>query len=149
YWGAIRSRRDTIRALTRRGIDSFATNQPTADGSDAAAEGHPLLASLGRVGRDFQHVLESLADYQDDPRDRYVDPVRQDGEPGLEAEATALGVVTGQHTMLAVLQSDILALRWRNPGGDAEPMPLQRGDDSIAVHACHGPAREAEVLHDQ
>src|SRR5215468_3636382 len=121
YWGAIRSRRDTIRALTRRGGDRFPTGEPATNGAagiELAAEGHPLLASLGRVGRDFQHVLESLADYQDDPRDRYVDPL-QIRSPGLQAgsspageqagessgEAGATAADTAGGTMLAVLQS--------------------------------------------
>ncbi len=86
-----------------------------------------LLASLGRVGREFQQVLEGLAAYQDDC---YVDP--------------------GAASMLAVLQSDMLALRARGSGSDqVEPHALRAGDDSIAVHACHAPMREVEVLHDQ
>jgi len=154
YWGAIRSRRDTIRALTRRGAARFALGHPDDDSGqgvsadDRTAEANPLLASLGRVGRDFQHVLEDLVDYQDDPCDRYVDPAPQaGGTPGLGAGATGTDAATG--TMLAVLQSDILALRWRGAGGDAKRLALRTGDDSIAVHACHGPMREVEVLHDQ
>jgi exodeoxyribonuclease V gamma subunit len=135
----MRSRRDTIRALARRGADRLAVSAAGGEGDAAASlhvggsdEGHPLLASLGRVGRDFQQVLESLVDYQDDPCDRYVEP---------DAGAGA--------TMLATLQADILALRWRSSRGDAAPLALAPTDESIAVHACHGPMREVEVVHDQ
>jgi len=52
--------------------------------------------------------------------------------------------------MLATLQSDILALRHRGEANEsAPPIALEAADGSIAVHACHGPMREVEVLHDQ
>jgi exodeoxyribonuclease V gamma subunit len=118
YWGELRSRRASIRALVR------------GAGETAAAEGHPLLAALGGVGREFQQVLEENADYQDAVADRYVDP--------------------GTGCMLAALQSDILALRMRGDGPEQEgQLPLIDRDHSIAVHVCHGPMREVEVLHDQ
>lgn len=163
YWGEIRSRRERIRAMARAAAASRTTvacrpEQPPLPGflgdeispavvADAAAppdagtlaapsdEGHPLLASLGRVGRDFQCVLEGCADYQDDPRDRYLEP--------------------GRGSMLAVLQSDILALRMRDPTATCEPSAAQSrveiaaDDNSIAVHACHSAMREVEILHDQ
>ena len=47
----------------------------------------------------------------------------------------------------ATLQSDILCLRHRGAAG--APLSLRRDDDSICIHACHGPMREVEVLHDQ
>ncbi|MEO8602294.1 MAG: exodeoxyribonuclease V subunit gamma [bacterium] len=116
YWGDIASRRDVLRAQRRGGdLEGDALH---------LAGGHPLLASLGRIGRDFQQVLESRADYQDD--ERYVEP--------------------GSDSALAVLQSDILALRVRQP--DERPR-LDAADRSITVHACHAPMREVEVLHDQ
>jgi exodeoxyribonuclease V gamma subunit len=142
YWGEIRSRREGIRALARRAGDvqaslsgdlddvSDADDPETAwaaEEAEAIDEGHPLLASLGRVGRDFQYVLESQADYQDAPADRYVEP---------HGDA-----------MLAVLQADILALRTR--GAAHAKVALRGDDDSISVHACHGAMREVEVLHDQ
>jgi exodeoxyribonuclease V gamma subunit len=125
YWADIRSRRETLRAPAR---------QPAgADDVDQAlhlAEGNPLLASLGRIGRDFQLVLEANVDYHEGERNLYTDP--------------------GTRTMLSALQSDILALRHRRPGNaDALPLALDPGDDSIAMHVCHAPMREVEVLHDQ
>lgn len=119
YWAETRSRRESIRDALRR-------RSPADPDALAAAEGHPLLASFGRIGRELQYVLEASADYVDAPQDRYVDP--------------------GQGSLLAALQSDILALRSRAPD---ERLPLAAGDESIAVHACHGPMREIEVLHDQ
>jgi exodeoxyribonuclease V gamma subunit len=122
YWADIRSRRAALRSWVRHDGEASTPLE--------GADGHPLLASLGRVGREFQYVLESLADYADDPCDRYVDP--------------------GEGSVLSLLQSDMLALRHRGAEhGAAAPPSLAAGDESIRVHACHGPMREIEVLHDQ
>ena len=106
YWAEVRSDRE----LLRRG-------ELPDDDDDAAP---PLLASLGGVGRDFQRVLESTADYVEPLGDLYVDP--------------------GRDTLLHALQSDLLQFQ-RSEDTPADP--------SIAVHACHSPMREVEVLHDQ
>jgi len=103
------------------------------DLEDAPDEGHPLLASLGTLGRDFQRLLESDCAYVEPPVDLYREP----------AADTALGVVQG----------DLLHLRAR--GGDplgrvGEPaLPLDDADASIAVFSCHSRLREVEVLHDR
>lgn len=135
YWGLIRSEREILRAARAA---REAGQGETADWHLDA--GHPLLASLGRVGRDFQEILEERVDYMEtmentaNDADLYVDPAAGKVEPPL----------------LHVLQSDILALRHRGArnGADA-PAVLSRDDHSISLHACHGPMREAEVLRDQ
>jgi len=128
YWVDIRSRREILRRQLEQG--------PGADGGGeppGAAEGNPLLASLGRLQRDFQQVLEVWTDYVESDRDLYRDPMDGVGR-----------------TMLTVLQSDILALRHRHAANlEAPPLQLAADDRSIAVHSCHGPTRELEVLHDQ
>ena len=85
------------------------------------AEGHPLLASLGRVGRDFQQVLEELRRLPGRPCDRYVDPGR-----GLAARRAAV-----RH-LLDLRVARRRGVERRRAGCAAA------GDDSIAVHACHG-----------
>ncbi len=114
YWGDIRAERD----LARLGEDL----DPEAE---YLAVGHPLLASLGKQGRDFIDLLQ--------------------GYPRVEWEAF---VEPGGDTLLHHLQADILHLRER---GSAEypPLPLRLDDHSLQVHICHGPMREVEVLHDQ
>jgi exodeoxyribonuclease V gamma subunit len=128
YWAEIRSRREILHQLERAGGD--ATEEDLH-----LREGNPLLASLGRLGRDFQAVLEAGGDYVERDLDLYEDP--------------------GRGPMLATLQSDVLNLverrGARDPGDDATApaLPLADDDRSIAVHACHSPMREVEVLHDQ
>jgi exodeoxyribonuclease V gamma subunit len=89
---------------------------------------HPLLASLGRHAREFQALLEERLQYLEGSADLYQDP--------------------GERCLLHVLQSDLLHLRQR--GARAEPRHVLLPDDhSLSIHACHGPMRELEVLHDQ
>jgi exodeoxyribonuclease V gamma subunit len=93
-------------------------------------EGHPLLASLGSLGREFQDVLiDSTAGVAVVDRELFDSP---DGT-----------------TLLSTLQADMLDLRDR--GGDDGPprVAIEDGDRSLSIHACHGPMREVEVLHDQ
>ncbi len=129
YWAEIRSRREILRTIERRGGDE-------TEEELHLSEGNPLLASLGRLGRDFQAVLEAGGHYVEDDNDLYVDP--------------------GTCSMLATLQSDILNLLERRhtvPEGRAHErrpaLPLDPDDRTITVHSCHSPMREVEVLHDQ
>jgi exodeoxyribonuclease V gamma subunit len=89
--------------------------------ADAAAleVGNALLASLGAHGR---AALDALADLDTGDATAYESP--------------------GHGSLLAHLQSDILDLveTAGTPAAD---------DDSFALHVCHGPMREVEVLHDQ
>jgi exodeoxyribonuclease V gamma subunit len=121
YYGDLRSEREQ-RSARRR---SKGEEPPQLEAP--AFEGHALLASLGRHSREFQELIEALP-YVEAEADLYRDP--------------------GEDTLLHTLQSDMLALRER--GEHAAPRKrIDARDDSIAIHACHGPMRELEVLHDQ
>src|SRR5262249_35769622 len=111
YWADLVAERDLPRRAGR--ADAQALHLET---------GPPLLASLGRQGRDFLDlVLES--------------------EPHREETAF---VSPGDDCLLHTLQSDILTLCTRERRADVTP-----DDRSLQVHVCHGPVRELEVLHDQ
>ncbi len=84
--------------------------------------GNELLATLGRLGRNFLDMVLDL------------DPEQHD----LFAEGT-------DSTMLGRVQGDILNLR--APGSEGV-LGVQEGDRSIQVHSCHSPMREVEVLLD-
>ncbi len=114
YWGDIQAERDLAR------LDE------DIDPDDAyLTVGHPLLASLGKQGRDF---IDLALTYPGMEWDGFVEPEGDD--------------------LLHRLQADILHLR--EPGsGDVPPWPLRPDDRSLQVHVCHGPMREVEVLHDQ
>ncbi|MCP4721919.1 MAG: exodeoxyribonuclease V subunit gamma, partial [Desulfobacteraceae bacterium] len=51
-------------------------------------------------------------------------------------------------SMLSILQSDIMNLVFRKAGSDNLPLAVDTGDDSVCIHACHSPMREAQVLKD-
>ncbi|MCS5636938.1 MAG: exodeoxyribonuclease V subunit gamma, partial [Myxococcota bacterium] len=127
YWGLIRSVREQARETAVEG----AYEDPEALHLE---EGHPLLASLGGVGRDFQNLLERVTDYAESDEDLYRDSLEGAPVPSL----------------LAALQSDILHLRHRGvEPGQEPPFVVAASDRSIQVHSCHGPMREAQVLRDQ
>jgi exodeoxyribonuclease V gamma subunit len=95
-----------------------------ADESGLSVE-HPLLASLGRDARELQRMLGPA-----DAEDHRV------GAPEL-----------GSETLLGLLQRDIST--------DHAPTDRERTartvpdtDRSVQVHACHGQARQVEVLRD-
>ena len=125
YWGDIRSRRE---------IDY------RTDGADPDTryytEGNELLAAWGRAGRDAFDALVEVAGAE--WGEHFVEPA-------------------GPHR-LAEVQRDILDLRLAGEAVRAEPAfaegrshdaPPPPGDDSIGIHVCHSPVREAEVLHDR
>jgi len=90
-------------------------------------EGNPLLASLGRLGRDFS---EMILDY---------------GE--ADGGADDLYRQNFGSTLLELVQNDILALEGAGESGEAK-VAIRPDDHSLKVHCCHSPMREVEVLHD-
>ena len=128
YWALVRSERE--KRLAQRGIDTESESELYLD-----TPGPPLLASLGRVAREFQEILEDRTQYHEINEDFYREPSSDDA--------------TGA-TLLRTLQSDMLALRTRGgPDAEAPLISLDPADHSLSIHACHGPMREAEVLRDQ
>lgn len=95
---------------------------PRADDGSAAHVDHPLLASLGRDLRELQRALAAV------PHD---DAPTQDGTSAAP-----------RPSLLARLQADLAA--------DRAPQPhvVDAHDRSVQVHACHGPARQVEVLRE-
>jgi exodeoxyribonuclease V gamma subunit len=88
--------------------------------------GHPLLASLGRDARELQRSLAGVG-----VTEAEVEP-RRPGEP-----ATLLGWLQHDLRANAVPPAEELAERVLDPG-----------DRTVQVHACHGPARQVDVLRE-
>ncbi len=122
YWGDVIDERALarLRARWRR--------TGRTDASQYYAPGHPLLASTGRLLRDFLDLLHACPCADDDAF-----------EPPDHAD------------MLGLLQADMLMLQDRADGvAGAEPvLEIAPDDDSIQIHACHTPLREVQVLHDR
>ncbi len=81
---------------------------------------NPLLASLGRDIRELQQRLPAARTDHHHPAD-----------------------IAGHTTLLAMVQDAIRDNRGFSPSTAPGP-----ADNSIAVHACHGPARQVEVLRE-
>jgi exodeoxyribonuclease V gamma subunit len=93
---------------------------PRSEDETAGAAENPLLRSWGRDAREMQVVLASH------------------GVPDGDHEAVA-----ESDSMLGRLQADIRADR--PPSG---AVPVDPNDDSLRIHACHGKARQVEVMRD-
>ncbi len=89
-----------------------------------------LLASWGQDAREMQLVLGGAGEHAD-----HHHPVEHRGE-----------------TLLARIQADVRADRSPRgaplPGAQDARLPLEPDDRSVEVHACHGRARQVEVLRD-
>ncbi len=116
YWGDVQSEREKARFI------QWCERRGKIGGAEHIEEGHPLLASLGKVGRDFHEALTDIS----------------------ASEGPDLFVPSSGGSLLSRLQDDILELRPH--ADDREILP---SDDSIRLHSCHSPVRELEVLHDQ
>ncbi len=104
------------------GVGAVLTPAPARAGdASVLAVAHPLLAGLGRDSRELQRRIAVVPTV-----DRHH-PVG--GESGLR-------------TLLSVVRQGIVGDVWPPP---AEP---GLGDGSVQVHACHGVARQVEVLRD-
>lgn len=95
---------------------------------------HPLLASLGRDARELQLMLASGGA---ELTDRHLPEAGGPAQPSPAAPANLLG------RLQAELRAD------QPPTEPPGPRPLLDPEDrSLAVHACHGPARQVEVLRE-
>ncbi|BBA34352.1 Exodeoxyribonuclease V subunit gamma [Methylocaldum marinum] len=112
YWGEIRDEREIGRLAGERLPEDLYLEV-----------GHPLLASLGKQGREF---FDQLAEHSELHSLFRAEPPRD--------------------SILHILQADILELIDRRSAGI---LPIRPDDRSLQVHACHSPMREIEVLRDQ
>ena len=102
---------------------------PRRDDHSHRLVAHPLLSTLGRDTRELQRTLTAV-----DPLDEPTAP-----EPG--ADPVARG------SLLGWLQSDLRANALPDPAVRAA-RTLRPDDRSVQVHACHGPARQVDVLRE-
>jgi len=119
YWGHVVSDWEIQRTIEREGSGDLALEELHLE------RGNSLLASMGRLGRDFFDMINEL----DSQR-----------VPSFEEP--------GEDNLLSCLQSDILHLRDRAEEPEEETI-VREEDLSIQVHSCHSPMREIEVLHDR
>ncbi|MDA7746150.1 exodeoxyribonuclease V subunit gamma [Psychromonas sp.] len=99
-----------------------------SSGDEESEVGNPLLASMGKMGRDFLYQLYSLEQQE---IDAFVDIDRD--------------------SLLHHIQADILDLTdssLQTLTDSSLRIEITKEDDSFSLHACHSLMREVEVLHD-
>ncbi|MFS2225445.1 exodeoxyribonuclease V subunit gamma [Pantoea sp. B65] len=104
---------------------------------DAAGEqqlSNPLLASWGKLGRDN---LFLLAQMEAQEVDAFVD---------ISADSLLHAV---QRDMLELDDMAVIGVTAEQLASSAQKRRLQPDDRSIALHICHSPQREVEVLQDR
>ncbi|MFE3445960.1 exodeoxyribonuclease V subunit gamma [Nocardia sp. NPDC059180] len=99
-----------------------------AEDRTAAAVAHPLLAGLARDVRELQQRLPVAA------------TDRRHGSGGAADDGSSGPRPSGRATLLQMVQDGIRADRW--------PAAPAAADGTVQIHACHGPARQVEVLRD-
>ncbi|MEP2616929.1 MAG: exodeoxyribonuclease V subunit gamma, partial [Marinomonas sp.] len=126
------------------------TLKPGLSADTLHLDANPLLASWGRLGRDYIAQLQDMADNQLEVFEDYV-------VASGTLENQELTSNSQKNGLLQWVQQDVLTLE--NHGSKeerdahvatAEYRHLVDCDDqSIRVQLCHSPLREVEVLHDQ
>lgn len=133
YWGDVVEGHDRLRQNVRQRQHRKPQTRPVSDPLNASMGTHPLLASWGKQGRDYLHLLDEfdrVEDYQGNVQrvEAFVDPLSVRDVP----------------TQLAQVQSAILQLQAPTP----ERLTLAQDDASITFVTTHSAQREVEVLHD-
>lgn len=148
YWGDIQDGRWLARLVTRQRRRIFEDRTVPLFKDSATAEQlfdeegiqdlpNPLLASWGKLGRDYIHMLSDIT---------------SSGEGDVDAFAEIT-----PDSLLHRVQRDMLDLENHTVAGitadefarsDSKRV-LDPADRSITLHVCHSPQREVEILHDR
>ncbi len=113
-------------AVEGSGLHPAQLSRRSDDATEALVR-HRLLAYLGRDVRELQLALTKISPHAADVHHEALESV----DPA---------------TLLGQLQSDIAANRAPQPPGE-QPV-LTAADQSVQLHACHGPDRQVEVLRE-
>jgi len=126
YWGDVISEAQQLKleqSLLASGVSA-------STAADTFLESNPLLASWGRLGRDYLSILYGHDDIKEMPVNLYEDALLECSDDD-----------TSSLSALASLQTDILNLQ-------ANPRQVDESDKSIRFISCHSHLREVEGLHD-
>lgn len=124
YWGDVLTPMQQLK-LEKALVDKGVSLETAAN---VFLEGNPLLASWGKLGRDYLSLLSDSADIKETQVslfDEVMDASREEGE----------------YTALKCIQQDILTLQ-------TQQYSFNKTDDSIRFASCHSYLREVEALHD-
>ncbi|RPH21999.1 exodeoxyribonuclease V subunit gamma [Buttiauxella warmboldiae] len=147
YWGDIKDPASLARLISRRRRSharddishplfkecDTASTLFNADGEQDI--GNPLLASWGKLGRDYTFLLAELQHFEE--IDVFVD---------IEPDNVLRNV---QHDLLELQNNAVTGLTPEEFEHSHQKRLLAPDDRSVTFHECHSPQREVEVLHDR
>ena len=148
YWGDIQDARWLARRLTRQRRRLFDERSvPLFKDSETAAQrfndegihelANPLLASWGKLGRDYIYMLSEITETGEGDVDAFVDIT-----PNSLLHNVQLDILDLENSAVAGITADEFARSDRKRLLDPE-------DRSVTINICHSPQREVEVLHDR
>lgn len=123
YWGDVLTPAQQLK-LEKALVDKGVSLETAAD---TFLEGNPLLASWGKLGRDYLTLLTDSPDIKESPVSLYDEENDEENSSITSA--------------LQCIQSDILKLQVTH-------YELNQADDSLRFANCHSHLREVEALHD-
>lgn len=129
YWGDVLTPAQQLKlekALVEKGV-SIET------AADTFLEGNPLLASWGKLGRDYLSLLTDSPEIKDAPSSLFDGVFTNTNEEDTTNDTF--------ESALHCIQDDILNLQ-------VTSRTLNLRDDSIRFASCHSHLREVEALHD-
>lgn len=138
YWGDLVEGKELLRQEYKRTAERIIPVNLSPE--TLHLYGHPLLASWGKQGRDYLHLL----DEQDEP-DRYR---KRLGDLNKSIDIYRDPVEKNNH-LLSQLQSDIFNLRPLLERQELSTSIDPDQDQSLQFLIAHSPQREVEILHDQ
>ena len=121
YWGDVETRRTAL----KRSLNLSPQQKNSAEPDEE--DRHPLLATMGQQGRDFQKMMLENVDFEVE-FESFEDPLE--------------GLLSG--TLLQTLQSDLL----RGEVIQERERFFKGSDGSVRVVSCHSAFREISVLRD-
>lgn len=146
YWGDIKDSAFLARLTQRRRRRHMAEHEHRLfQNNDSAAVlfnalgeqemANPLLASWGKLGRDYVYLLSELERFEE--IDVFVD---------IEPDNVLHSL---QYDLLELKNSAVLGVTEQEFAHSGNKRLLSRHDHSITFHECHSPQREVEILHDK
>jgi len=136
YWGHVIDGRASLNSHTRQKSKSgVPVLSLPSDPASLHGEAHPLLASWGKQGRDYLHLLDGY-----DQPESYAHVLAK-----IEVFESPKAPTGQRLNQLQQLQADILDLAPL----PAAPQPEPVQDGAITLVTTHSAQREVEVLHDQ
>ncbi|WP_438463430.1 exodeoxyribonuclease V subunit gamma [Marinomonas sp. PE14-40] len=131
YWGDIVDKNYLGRVLNKQ------ANKPGLNQDTLHLDANPLLASWGRLGRDYIGELQAFANQQLEVFESYCDD---------DSQASLLNRI--QQDVLELNNHGALEERSLASSDSHYKYPIANDDNSVAVQVCHSSLREVEVLHD-